>query len=145
VRIFSYLNWKGRLWCPRCIPFNVFNCEKEVLGLRLLGICCRLIWVYGNRFSFGVFKNRLKELEVGSSGRRCFLWLRYEHLCELGYDDLSLGLGFIHSKIIFLFFILSVTVLCWIVLKLCVMCYCCCLGQDTLVKDIFYLNEAFPG
>jgi len=30
-------------------------------------------------------------------------------------------------------------------LKLCVACYCCCLGQDTLVKEIFNLNEAFPG
>jgi len=30
-------------------------------------------------------------------------------------------------------------------LKLCVMCCCCCLGQDTLVKEIFNLNEAFSG
>jgi len=28
---------------------------------------CRLIWVSGNRFSLGVFKNRLRELEEGSS------------------------------------------------------------------------------
>lgn len=30
-------------------------------------------------------------------------------------------------------------------LKRCVMCYCCRLSQDTLVKEILNLNEAFSG
>jgi len=49
---------------------------------------------------------RLKELQGGSSACRCFLWRRCVPLCELGYDDLSLSLGFIHAVIgKYLFFI----------------------------------------
>jgi len=65
-------------------------------------------------------------------------------LCELGYEDLILSFGLTHAvinKIIFfsLDFVLSVTVLCFMSETTA------CLGQGTLIKEIFNLNEAFPG
>jgi len=44
--------------------------------------------------SFGVFKNRLKELEGNSSSCKCFLWRRYMLLYKLVCVDLSLSFGF---------------------------------------------------
>jgi len=97
-----------------------------------------------------MMKDSLLPSLVGQWAESCSL-----SLCCLGVTHTHTHThGFIHAVIlffVFLKFIYFLYIFCYIVchcfmlycLELCVTC--CCLGQDTLVKEIFNLNEAFPG